>query len=87
MKVEKAIKLMNLVRIAAVVLILASAVLYFTAEEYALYPALLGFAIMLFINMPIHIWLAVNKEKGRKEQLKQFEAERKENKENRNDKQ
>ncbi len=73
---------MNLVRIAAAALILASAVLYFTAEEYALYPALLGFLLMLFINMPIHIWLAVKKEKERKEQLKQFEAERKENKKN-----
>lgn len=71
---------MNLVRIVAVVLIIASAVLYFTAKEYALYPAIAGFAIIALINLPLNIWMAFQREKERKRELEQYEAGRKDEK-------
>lgn len=78
---EKAIKTMNLVRIIAVVFIIVSAVLYFTAKEYALYPAIAGFAIIALINLPLNIWLAVQREKARKQELEKYEESRKDEKE------
>lgn len=72
---------MNLVRIIAVVLIIASAILYFTAREYALYPALAGFAMIALINLPLNIWLAIQREKERKRELETYEkGRRKDNK-------
>lgn len=65
----KATKIMNLVRIIAVVLIIAAAVLYFTAKDYAFYPAIAGFAIIALINLPLNIWLALKREKMRKEEM------------------
>lgn len=77
MRTELAVRIMNLVRIIAVVLIIIGAVLYFTAKEYALYPAIAGFAIIALINIPINIWLAMQRGKLRKEELDKYEAERK----------
>lgn len=77
MRTELAVRIMNLVRIIAVVLIIIGAVLYFTAKEYALYPAIAGFAIIALINIPLNIWLAVQRGKLRKEELDKYEAERK----------
>jgi hypothetical protein len=77
MNPEKAIRTMNLVRIVAVVLIIVSAVLYFTAKEYAIYPALAGFAVIALINLPLNIWLAFQREKQRKLEMEQYEAGRK----------
>ena len=68
---------MRLVRIIAAVLIIAAVVLYFTAKEYALYPAAVGFLLVALINLPLNIWLAIKREKQRKQDLEQFEAERK----------
>lgn len=68
---------MNLVRIIAVVLIILSAILYFTAKEYALYPAVAGFILIALINLPLNIWLAYKREKLRKEERDKFEAEKK----------
>ena len=79
MKIMQAVKLMNIVRIAAVVLIVASAVLYFTAKEYALYPAAAGFALIALINLPLNVWLAFQREKIRKAEMQQYEAGRKGN--------
>ena len=67
-KVKKAMRLMNIVRIIAVVLVIVSAILYFYAREYALYPAIVGFAIIALINLPLNIWLSIQKEKIRKKQ-------------------
>ena len=78
MNAQKAVRIMNLVRIVAVVLIIVSAVLYFTAKEYALYPAIAGFAIVALINLPLNIWLAIQREKARKREMKKYEADRKE---------
>ncbi len=49
-KMKKAVQVMNKVRFAAVILIIAAAALYFTEKEYALYPAIVGFALMVLIN-------------------------------------
>lgn len=68
---------MNLVRIIAAVMIIASAILYFTAKEYALYPAIAGFAIIALVNLPLNIWLAVQREKQRKLEMEKYAAERK----------
>jgi len=68
---------MRLVRIIALVLIIAAVVLYFTAKEYALYPAAVGFVLIALINLPLNIWIAINREKHRKSELRKFEAERK----------
>jgi len=76
MNPEKAIRTMNLVRIIAVVLVIASAILYFTAREYALYPALAGFAMIALINLPLNIWLAIQRERGRKRELETYEKGR-----------
>jgi hypothetical protein len=76
-KMKRAAQIMNMVRFAAVILIIASATLYFTAKEYALYPAIVGFALFIFINMPIHIWIAIQNEKIKKQERKKFEAESK----------
>jgi len=43
MSPQQAVYIMKLVRIIAVVLIIAAVVLYFTAKEFALYPAAVGF--------------------------------------------
>jgi len=76
-KQAKAVRIMNLVRIIAVVLVIASAVLYYTAREHALYPALLGFALIALINLPLNIWLAFQREKERKREMENYEAGRK----------
>ena len=76
-KQAKAIRIMNLVRIIAVGLIIASAVLYFTAKEYAIYPAIAGFAIIALINLPLNIWLAIQREKARKHEKERYENGRK----------
>lgn len=55
--IKKAARIMNLVRIIAVIMIIASAILYFTAKEYAIYPAIVGFAMIALINLPLNIWL------------------------------
>ena len=68
---------MNLIRIIAVVLIIISAALYFTAKEYALYPAVVGFALIALINLPLNIWLAIHREKQRKQEMENHKAERK----------
>lgn len=68
---------MNLVRIIAAAMIIASAILYFTAKEYALYPAIAGFAIIALVNLPLNIWLAVQREKQRKLEMEKYAAERK----------
>jgi hypothetical protein len=78
MRTELAVRIMKLVRIIAVVLIIVSAALYFTAKEYALYPAIAGFAIIALINIPLNIWLAVRRGKLDKKELDKYEAERKE---------
>ncbi len=77
MRTELAVRIMKIVRIIAVVLIIVSAVLYFTAKEYALYPAIAGFAIIALINIPLNIWLAVRRGKLDKKELDKYEAERK----------
>jgi len=77
MKIEQAVRIMKIVRIIAMVLIITSLVLYFTAKEYALYPAIAGFAIIALINLPLNIWLAVQRGKLRKKELDKYEAERK----------
>jgi hypothetical protein len=73
----KAIRIMKLVRIIAAVLIVAAIVLYFTAKEYALYPAAVGFILVALINIPLNIWLAFKREKERKEEIAKYEAGRK----------
>ena len=65
-KIKKAIRIMSIIRIIAVILIISSAVLYFTVREYALYPAILGFALITLINLPLNIWLAIKKKQTRK---------------------
>jgi hypothetical protein len=79
MKPKQAVRIMNIVRIFAVVLIVASAVLYFTAKQYAIYPAIAGFAIIAFINMPLNIWLAFKSERAKKQQMEEYEAGRRGN--------
>jgi hypothetical protein len=70
-KVKKAIRLMNIVRIIAIVLVIVAAVLYFYAKEYALYPAIVGFALIALINLPLNIWLSIQRGKiHRKKQEK-----------------
>jgi|GEM_PF-2896938 len=54
---------MRLVRIIAAVLIVVAIVLYFTAKEYALYVAILGFALIALINIPLNIWIAFQQRK------------------------
>jgi len=73
MKIEQAIRIMNLVRIIAVVLIIASTILYLTAKEYALYPTIAGFALIALINLPLNLWLAYKRERQRKEELRKYE--------------
>jgi len=68
---------MNMVRFAAVILVIAAVVLYFTEKEYALYTAIVGFALMVLINLPINIWLAIQNAKMKKKERSQFEAEKK----------
>jgi len=59
-------RLMNIVRIIAVVLVIIAALLYFYAREYALYPAIVGFALIAMINLPLNIWLSIQRDKNRK---------------------
>ncbi|MDT8393402.1 MAG: hypothetical protein RQ761_06135 [Bacteroidales bacterium] len=66
-----AIRIMNLIRIIAIVLIIASAILYFAAKEYAIYPAITGFVMIALINLPLHIWLSYKQRKMRKGEEKQ----------------
>lgn len=63
--IKKAARIMNLVRIIAIVLVIASAALYFTARQYAIYPAILGFAMIALINLPLNIWIAYKQNKSR----------------------
>ncbi len=70
-KVKKAMRLMNIVRIIAVILVIVAAVLYFYAKEYALYPAIVGFALIALVNLPLNIWLSIQRGKiHRKQQEK-----------------
>ena len=71
---------MMIVRIIALILIIVSAIAYFYAREYAIYPAIAGFALIVFINLPLNIWLAIQREKIKKGQLKNFESEDKKTK-------
>ena len=71
---------MNIVRIIAIGLVIVAAVLYFYAPEYAIYPAIIGFALIALINLPLNVWLSMQREKEKKQQLKQYEAEGKEDK-------
>ena len=66
-----------LVRIVAIVLVIASGILYFTAREYAFYPAIAGFAIIALINLPLNIWLAMKRERMKKEHLRKFDQQEK----------
>ena len=66
---------MKTVRIIALVLIVASVILYFTAKEYALYTAITGFSVIALINLPLNIWLAFKREKRRKEEIKNLERD------------
>ena len=75
--VKNAVRIMGTVRIIAVILIIVAVILYFTAKEYALYPAAVGFVLIALINLPLNIWLAIKGEKQRKRELENFEAERK----------
>ena len=68
---------MKLVRMIAAILIIAAIILYFTAKEYALYVAAVGFAMIALINLPINIWLAFQNEKIKKAEMKQYESENK----------
>ena len=68
---------MTMVRIAAMVLLLLAVVLYFTYKTYAMYPAILGFAMIALINLPLNFWVSRTQ---RKEELRKFEAEDKANK-------
>jgi hypothetical protein len=78
MEIKNAVHIMRLVRIIAVVLIIAAVVFYFTAKEYAIYPAAIGFLLVALINLPLNIWLAIKREKLRKRELEKYEAERRE---------
>ena len=66
---------MNIVRIIALILIIASVILYFTAKEFALYTAIAGFAVIALINLPLNLWLALKREKKRKEEMKNLERD------------
>ena len=72
---RQAVRTMKLVRIIAAVLIIVAIVLYFTAKEYALYPAALGFIMIALINIPLNIWMGFKRNQERKSELKKFEAE------------
>jgi hypothetical protein len=78
MNPKQAVRIMNIVRILAVVLIIASAVLYFTAKHYAIYPAIVGFATIAFINLPLNIWLAFKNERLKKHQMEKYQARQEE---------
>ncbi len=56
-KIRKALKTMSLVRIIAMVLLLAAVILYFTQPAYAMYPAMTGFIMIAFINLPLNFWV------------------------------
>lgn len=68
---RRAVRIMNLVRIIAIVLIIASAIMYFTVKEYAIYPAIIGFVMIALVNLPLHIWLSYKYRKMRKGEKKQ----------------
>ena len=63
---------MTLVRIAAMILLLVAVILYFTHTRYAIYPAILGFAMIALINLPMNFW--INRTQ-KKEELRKFESE------------
>lgn len=71
MEPRRAVRIMNLVRIIAIVLIIASAILYFIAKEYAIYPAIIGFVMIALVNLPLHIWLSYKQRKMHKGEKKQ----------------
>jgi hypothetical protein len=73
----KVVRTMNGVRIIAAAMVVLAAVLYFTAREYALYPAVVGFALIALINLPLNIWLALQREKMQKREREKYEAGRK----------
>jgi hypothetical protein len=75
LNVKNAIRIMRLVRIIAAVLIIVAMVLYFTAKEYALYPAALGFILIALINIPLNIWLGFKRNRERRKEIEKFEAE------------
>jgi hypothetical protein len=85
MNPKQAVRIMNIVRIFAVVMIIASAILYFTAKQYAIYPAIAGFAMIAFINLPLNIWLAFKNERAKKQQMEEYKAGRKNNDEQKSD--
>ncbi len=63
---KKAIRLMTIVRILAGLMVLATAALYFTNRELAIYPAIAGFALIALVNVPLHIRMALDREKAKK---------------------
>lgn len=62
---------MALVRIIAMALLLVSVIFYFTAKEYAIYPAALGFIMIALINLPVNIWINIQLRKAKKEKPEQ----------------
>lgn len=54
---------MNIIRVIAVVLVILAAILYFYAREYAMYPAIVGFVLIALINLPLNIWLSMQRNK------------------------
>lgn len=74
-KINRAIRIMNIVRIVAAALVVASAILYFSAREYAIYPAIAGFAIIAFINLPLNVWMATQRGKIKKDQAVKSDQE------------
>ena len=58
---KKAIRLMTIVRILAAIMVVATAALYFTYRELALYPAIAGFALIALVNVPLHIRMALDR--------------------------
>lgn len=61
--IKKAARIMNLVRIIAVIMVIASAILYFSAKDYAIYPAIVGFAMIALINLPLNVWITYKQRK------------------------
>lgn len=62
---------MNIVRVIAVVLIIVAAILYFYATEYAIYPAIIGFALIALVNLPLNIWLSIQRGKINKNKFEE----------------
>jgi membrane protein YdbS with pleckstrin-like domain len=69
-KIKKAVRLMNIIRIIAVLLVILAAILYFYAREYAVYPAIVGFVLIALINLPLNIWLNMQRNKINKKEEK-----------------